>query len=118
MKKLTNRRHETPHFESDSDEDVIPVKEEFQEDLVSVPVSRMVRFDPLESSASNEVQPSGSTNFNGDLDYDKHFLLSLYRDFKKISEELKLDAKGEIIDVLRKYTIMSRARSDYYLVCE
>lgn len=42
-----------------------------------------------------------------DYDDDKYFLLSLHKDFKSISEDLKLDAKAEMIGVLRKFKAMT-----------
>ncbi|KAK5642703.1 hypothetical protein RI129_008870 [Pyrocoelia pectoralis] len=42
-------------------------------------------------------------NGNEDSDDDKYFLLSLHNDLKHIPEELKLDAKAEILGVLKKF---------------
>ena len=44
-------------------------------------------------------------------DEDKLFLLSLLSDFKKIPDDWKLDAKGEIIQVIKNYRVMQNYRS-------
>lgn len=41
------------------------------------------------------------------FDEDKAFLLSLLSDFKKIPEDWKLDAKGEIIQIIKNYRATS-----------
>lgn len=43
-------------------------------------------------------------NTNADEDGDKYFLLSLLNSFKKIPEYRKIDAKCEIIEIIKKYT--------------
>jgi hypothetical protein len=42
-------------------------------------------------------------------DEDRNFLLSLVKDLKYVPTEYRLDAKLEIISVLRKYTRMGPA---------
>jgi hypothetical protein len=48
-------------------------------------------------------------------DGDKLFLMSLNGDFKKISDEYKLDAKSEIIGIIRKYKLLSSHRQQHYI---
>lgn len=73
-----------------------------------------------ERVAAKRVTKSGnnsSDNNESGMEEDKQFLLSLLSDFRKISEDQKLDAKGDIINVIRHYrspTVHFDARSSYY----
>lgn len=55
---------------------------------------------------SQRVEKRINTNID-DCDDDKYFLLSLHKDLTNISEGLKLEAKAEIIGVLKKFRAMS-----------
>ncbi|KAJ0170005.1 hypothetical protein K1T71_014611 [Dendrolimus kikuchii] len=48
-------------------------------------------------------------------DEDKLFLLSLLSDFKKVSDDLKLDAKVEIMEIIKKYKQSSMGQSFVYV---
>ncbi|KAF9405686.1 hypothetical protein HW555_013690, partial [Spodoptera exigua] len=47
-------------------------------------------------------------------DGDRYFLLSLLNDFKRIPESRKMDAKYDIIGIIRKYTMPQSYSRDYY----
>lgn len=47
-------------------------------------------------------------------DGDRYFLLSLLNDFKRIPESRKMDAKYEIIGIIRKYAMPQSYTRDYY----
>lgn len=53
--------------------------------------------------SNNETNKESRYTNDVEFDEDKHFLLSLLSDFKKIPSEHKLDAKGDIINVIRHY---------------
>ncbi|CAB3234969.1 unnamed protein product [Arctia plantaginis] len=60
---------------------------------------------------------SSENNDESGIEADKQFLLSLLSDFRKIPEDQKLDAKGDIINVIRHYrspTVQFDARGSYY----
>ncbi|KAL4719998.1 hypothetical protein ACJJTC_004147 [Scirpophaga incertulas] len=47
-------------------------------------------------------------------DGDRYFLLSLLNDFKRIPESRKMDAKYDIIGIIRKYAAPQSYTRDYY----
>lgn len=47
-------------------------------------------------------------------DGDRYFLLSLLNDFKRIPESRKMDAKYDIIGIIRKYAMPQSYTRDYY----
>ncbi|XP_039969522.1 uncharacterized protein LOC120781382 [Bactrocera tryoni] len=60
------------------------------------------------SAANNRLQPQRNENpqkqkKRKNRDPDKLFLLSLYEKIKRVPEEIRLDVKGELIQVLKKY---------------
>lgn len=56
---------------------------------------------------------NAETDSSESLDEDKSFLLSLLSDFKKISADWKLDAKLEILQVIKQYKTLSMPYSGY-----
>ncbi|CAG4936439.1 unnamed protein product [Parnassius apollo] len=57
--------------------------------------------------AINLNKKYNETTFDDKTDDDKLFLMALHGDFKKISDDYKLDAKTDILKVIKKYKVLS-----------
>lgn len=69
---------------------------------------RTSSLSPRKNTNSQQfiVKETSVDNADGE-DEDRLFLLSLVKEFKKIPEDFKLDAKSDIIDVLKKWQRIS-----------
>ncbi|CAG5026372.1 unnamed protein product [Parnassius apollo] len=57
--------------------------------------------------AINLNKKYNETTFDDKTDDDKLFLMALHGDFKKISDDYKLDAKTDILKVIKKFKVLS-----------
>lgn len=69
-------------------------------------------IESLTKNIIEKITEVSSKHVRQENDEDRQFLLSLVEDFKNIPDEQKLNAKSDIIDVIKSYTYVNRFQGD------
>lgn len=105
---LANEKAETVNSledETATDDALMAEEQKFQRGRKR---NRVAKEDNLiEQLAANINKKYNENTSNYEADDDKLFLLSLHGDFKKISDDYKLDAKTEMLKVVKEYKVLS-----------
>ncbi|XP_041978378.1 uncharacterized protein LOC121732529 [Aricia agestis] len=118
--KAVIRKHEDAQKEQEPEKnspvDSTKIVKKMKVRNVEVPLAHQERNvdateDLVETITNNVVKKINSDNH----DEDRQFLLCLLNDIKRIPSEMKLDAKSDIINVIRHYTSRSSKQTPIHL---